>query len=62
MFFAWLLLQAKILTIDNLIQRNCPCNMLVFINAHREIRKRTDNDVTFNKEYSKVSIFTGNAK
>jgi hypothetical protein len=38
------------------------CRMLVFINAHREIRKRMDTNVAFTKEYSKVSISTGNAK
>ena len=36
--------------------------MLVFFNASRIIRKRTDTDVAFTQEYSKVSISTGNAK
>jgi hypothetical protein len=36
--------------------------MLVFINANRKIRKRTDTDVAFTREYSRVSISTGNVK
>ena len=29
----------------------------VFLNANRKIRKRTDTDVAFTREYSRVSIF-----
>jgi hypothetical protein len=36
--------------------------MLVFVNANREIHKRTDTAVAFTLEYSKVSISMGNAK
>jgi hypothetical protein len=36
--------------------------LLVFINANRKIRKRTDTDVAFTREYSRVSISTGNVK
>jgi hypothetical protein len=36
--------------------------LLVFINAHREIRKRMDIDVAFTREYSKVSISTWNVR
>jgi len=31
--------------------------MLGILNAHRKIRKRTDTNVAFTREYSKVSIF-----
>jgi hypothetical protein len=36
--------------------------LLDIFNAHREIRKRTDTDVAFTREYSRVSISTGNVK
>jgi hypothetical protein len=36
--------------------------LLVFINAHREIRKRTDTDVAFTREYYRVLISTRNVK
>jgi hypothetical protein len=36
--------------------------VLVFINANRKIRKHTDTDVAFTREYSRVSISTGNVK
>ena len=36
--------------------------LLVFVNANRKIRKRTDTAVAFTREYSKVSISTGNVK
>ena len=31
--------------------------MLGILNANRKIRKRTDTDVAFTREYSRVSIF-----
>jgi len=31
--------------------------MLGILNANRKIRKRTDTDVAFTQEYSRVSIF-----
>jgi len=31
--------------------------MLVFLNANKEIRRRTDTDVAFTQKYSRVSIF-----
>jgi hypothetical protein len=36
--------------------------MFDIFNAHREIRKRTDTDVAFTQEYSRVSISMGNMK
>ena len=36
--------------------------MLVCVNANRKIRKCTDTAVVFTREYSKVSISTGNVK
>ena len=33
--------------------------LLGILNAHRKIHKRTDTDVAFTQEYSKVSIFHG---
>jgi hypothetical protein len=36
--------------------------VLGIFNAHGEIRKRTDTDVAFTREYSRVSISTGNVK
>jgi hypothetical protein len=38
-----------------------PCGLLVFVNANRKIHKRMDSAVAFIREYSKVSISTGNA-
>jgi hypothetical protein len=32
--------------------------LLVFINAHRKFRKRTDTIMTFTQEYSKVSYLS----
>jgi len=32
-------------------------SMLGILNANRKIRKRTDTDVAFTREYSRVSIF-----
>jgi hypothetical protein len=37
-------------------------SLLGIFNAHRKIHKRTDTDVAFTQEYSRVSIFTGNVK
>jgi len=31
--------------------------LLGILNTNRKIRKRTDNDVAFTREYSRVSIF-----
>ena len=40
-----------------------PQPLLVFVNAHRKIRKRMDTDVAFTQEYSRVSyLSTGNVK
>jgi hypothetical protein len=36
--------------------------LLVFVNACRKIHKRTDTDVAFTREYSRVSISTRNVK
>jgi hypothetical protein len=36
--------------------------LLGIFNAHREIRKHMDTDVAFTREYSRVSISTGNVK
>jgi len=36
-----------------------PESLLGILNAHRKIRKHTDTDVAFTREYSKVSIFYG---
>ena len=33
------------------------CTLLGILNANRKIRKRTDTDVAFTREYSRVSIF-----
>jgi hypothetical protein len=37
-------------------------SLLGIFNARREIRKRTDTDVAFAREYSRVSISAGNVK
>ena len=34
-----------------------PESLLGILNANRKIRKRTDTDVAFTREYSRVSIF-----
>jgi len=34
-----------------------PDSLLGILNANRKIRKRTDTDVAFTREYSRVSIF-----
>ena len=34
-----------------------PESLLGILNANRKIRKRTDTDVAFTQEYSRVSIF-----
>jgi hypothetical protein len=36
-----------------------PKGLLGILNANRKIRKRTNTDVAFTREYSKVSIFYG---
>jgi hypothetical protein len=36
--------------------------VLGIFNAHREVRKRMDTNIAFTREYSKVSISTGNVK
>ena len=35
----------------------CDASVLGILNANRKIRKRTDTDVAFTREYSRVSIF-----
>jgi hypothetical protein len=37
-------------------------SLLGIFNTHREIHKRIDTDVAFTREYSRVSISTGNVK
>jgi hypothetical protein len=39
-----------------------PESLLGILNAHRIIRKCTDTNVAFTREYSRVSISTGNMK
>ena len=36
---------------------HCFALLLSILNANRKIRKRTDTDVAFTREYSRVSIF-----
>ena len=38
-------------------QMDLPRGLLGILNANRKIRKRTDTDVAFTREYSRVSIF-----
>jgi hypothetical protein len=58
-FFFWLLLKDRLSTRNLLRRKNMHLTsyLLGILNANRKIRKRTDNDVAFTREYSRVSIF-----
>ena len=53
-YLAHALLDSRVLTVAN---GGTAALLLGILNANRKIRKRTDTDVAFTREYSRVSIF-----